>query len=275
VTFNGIDVTPPSVTIDQDGAQADPTAASPIHFAVVFSEAVTGFAGGDVTLGGTAGATTAVVTGGPITYDVAVSGMTANGTVTASLNAGAAIDGASNPSLASTSTDNTVTFNGIDVTPPSVTIDQDGAQADPTAASPIHFTVVFSEAVTGFGASDVALSGTAGATTAVVTGGPTTYDVAVSGMTTNGTVTASINAGAAIDGASNQSTASTSTDNTVIFNGIDAPDHCVGGASDCPSASGCGCSSAPDASGFGLFALVVGGVLVPWRRRRLVNRRAA
>jgi MYXO-CTERM domain-containing protein len=168
-----------------------------------------------------------------------------------------------------------VTFNGIDVTPPSVTIDQDGAQADPTAASPIHFTVVFSEAVTGFGASDVALSGTAGATTAVVTGGPTTYDVAVSGMTTNGTVTASINAGAAIDGASNQSTASTSTDNTVIFNGIDAPDHCVGGASDCPSASGCGCSSAPDASGFGLFALVVGGVLVPWRRRRLVNRRAA
>ena len=69
-------ITPPSVTIDQASGQADPTGASPIDFTVVFSEAVTGFETGDVTLGGTAGATTATVTGSGTTYNVAVSGMT-------------------------------------------------------------------------------------------------------------------------------------------------------------------------------------------------------
>ncbi|HEU4860794.1 MAG TPA: proprotein convertase P-domain-containing protein, partial [Chitinophagaceae bacterium] len=50
---------PPSVTINQGASQTDPTSASPILFTVTFSEAVTGFATGDVTLSGTAGATTA------------------------------------------------------------------------------------------------------------------------------------------------------------------------------------------------------------------------
>ena len=80
---------------------------------MVFSESVTDFATGDVTLSGTAGATTATVTGSGTTYNVAVSGMTANGTVIASLLAGVAHDAANNPSLASTSTDNTVTFSSL------------------------------------------------------------------------------------------------------------------------------------------------------------------
>ena len=67
--------------------------------------------------------------------------------------------------------------------PPSVTIDQAAGQTDPTSTLPINFTVVFSEAVTGLTGAEVTLSGTAGATTAVVSLGPTTYNVAVSGMT--------------------------------------------------------------------------------------------
>ena len=105
----------------------------------------------------------------------------------------------------------------IDATAPTVTIDQATGQADPTGASPINFTVAFSEAVTGFTDADVSLDGTAGATTAVVTGGPTTYDVAVSGMSADGTVTASIAAGAVTDGSGNVNAASTSTDNTVTY----------------------------------------------------------
>jgi Ca2+-binding RTX toxin-like protein len=113
----------------------------------------------------------------------------------------------------------------IDTTSPSVTIDQASGQADPTSSSPIHFTAVFDEPVTGFEGSDVTLSGTAGATTAVVTeidppNDGTTYDVAVSGMTSDGTVTASIPADAAQDAAQNGNTPSTSTDNEVVF---DAP----------------------------------------------------
>src|SRR5688572_7835780 len=213
VTYN-VPVDPqPTVTINQGSTQVDPTSTSPIIFDVVFSEPVTGFATGDVTLSGTAGATTAVVSGSGATYTVTVSGMTTSGTVIASINAGVAIDAGSNPNLASTSTDNTVTYD----TPPTVTINQAAGQADPTSASPILFTVTFSEAVTGFATGDVTLSGTAGATTAIVSGSGATYTVTVSGMTNSGTVIASINAGVAIDAGTNPNLASTSTDNTVTY----------------------------------------------------------
>ena len=67
------------------------------------------------------------------------------------------------------------------------------------------------------------LSGTAGATTDTVTGGPATYNVAVSGMTGDGTVIASILASVAEDLASNLNTVSTSSDNTVTFASNQAP----------------------------------------------------
>ena len=172
----------PNVTINQAAAQADPTSVSPINFTVVFDQPVTGFATGDVTLSGTAGATTATVTGGPTTYNVAVTGMTSSGTVIATVPAGVAINATNDPNNASTSTDNTVTYN-LPATPPTVTINQAAAQADPTSTAPINFTVVFDQAVTGFTTGDVTLSGTAGATTGTVTGSGTTYNVAVSGMT--------------------------------------------------------------------------------------------
>jgi subtilisin-like proprotein convertase family protein len=112
-------------------------------------------------------------------------------------------------------------------TAPSVTINQASGQEDHTADSPIHFTAVFTEPVTDFTDSDVTLSGTAGATTAVVTeiapNDGTTYDVAVSGMTTDGTVIASIPADAAQDADQNGSSASTSTDNTVTFDAPNMP----------------------------------------------------
>jgi uncharacterized membrane protein YgcG len=116
------DLTQPTVTIDQGATQVDPTSVSPIVFDVVFSEPVTGFdSPADVTLSGTALPTTAVVT--PIStteYTVSVSGMTASGTVTATVPAGAATDG-TNLSVASTSTDNTVTYE-IDTPPDPLTI---------------------------------------------------------------------------------------------------------------------------------------------------------
>ncbi|MCE9616106.1 MAG: hypothetical protein K8T26_17680 [Lentisphaerae bacterium] len=102
---------PLTVTINQAVGQADPTTGVTINFTVVFSQAVSDFATGDVTLGGTAGATTAIVTGSGTTYNVAVSGMSAGGTVIASIDAGRAHDDAyGTANNASTSTDNEVTF---------------------------------------------------------------------------------------------------------------------------------------------------------------------
>ena len=98
-----------------------------------------------------------------------------------------------------------------------VTINQAAGQADPAGTSPINFTVVFTHSVTNFATGDVTLSGTAGATTAIVLGSGTTYNVAVSGMTSSGTVIASIPAGIASDAAGNLNAASTSADNTVTL----------------------------------------------------------
>jgi hypothetical protein len=209
----------PTVTIDKAAGQADPTSASPINFTAVFSKRVSGFSGAGVTISGTAGGTkTATVSGGPSAYNVAVSGMSSAGTVIASIPAGVAQDAAGNANTASTSTDNSVSFTPPDTTPPSVTINQAAGQADPTNASPINFTAVFSEPVNGFIGADVTISGTAGGTkTVTVSGGPSTYNVAVSGMSSAGTVIASIAAGVVTDAAGNPSTASTSTDSSVSF----------------------------------------------------------
>src|SRR5206468_1000515 len=206
---------PTTVTINQAAGQADPTSTAPITFTAVFSESVSGFTGSDVVIGGTAGGTKTVdVTGGPSTYTVAVSGLTTGGTVIATIPAGGATDAAGNGNTASTSTDNTVTFDP----PPTVTINQAAGQADPTSTAPITFTAVFSEPVSGFTGSDVVIGGTAGGTTTVaVTGGPSTYTVAVSGLTTGGTVIATLPSFPTRRSSDLGNTASTSTDNTVTF----------------------------------------------------------
>src|SRR5436305_4182771 len=94
--------------------------------------------------------------------------MTGNGTVVASVPAGAA-DGSGLPTQASTSTDNVVAFDGI---APTVTVARAAGQAAVTNASPLTFLVTFSEPVVGFAAAAVALSGTAAATVAAVDPGP-------------------------------------------------------------------------------------------------------
>ena len=112
----------------------------------------------------------------------------------------------------------------VSTTAPAVTINQASSQTDPTNVSPINFTVIFSTSVTGFNSGGVIVGGTAGGTkSVVVTGSGTTYNVAVSGMTSNGTVIATVSVNAAQDTAGNGNTASTSTDNSVTYAGITAP----------------------------------------------------
>jgi subtilisin-like proprotein convertase family protein len=113
-------------------------------------------------------------------------------------------------------------------TAPTVTINQAAAQADPTSVSPINFTAVFDQDVIGFTATGVTLSGTAGAVNKAVTGGPSTFNIAVSGMTSSGTVIATIPAGVCTNAAAQANLASTSTDNTVTYNLVTNNDVCSG-----------------------------------------------
>ena len=118
---------------------------------------------------------------------------------------------------------NTFTSVGTPVSvnnPLTVTINRANGQAVSVTSgntTAINFTVVFSQSVTGFTASDVTFSGTAGGTKSVaVAGGSATYNVAVTGMTT-GTVIPTLPAAAASDSAGNPSAASTSTDQAVDY----------------------------------------------------------
>lgn len=105
-----VDTLGPNVTVNQHVIQADPTSSSNIYFTAAFSEVVTGFAVGDVTIGGTAGATTVFIGTGTSTYDFLINGMTNSGTVIATTAAGVATDAAGNANNSSTTTDNVVTY---------------------------------------------------------------------------------------------------------------------------------------------------------------------
>src|SRR5205085_1768264 len=131
----------------------------------------------------------------------------------------AARDASLNTNAASTPSQGTSV--AWDKTNPNVMINQKPApspQPDPTN-SPINFTAVFTEAINPatFTSSDVTISGTTtGTKTVTITdsGNATTFNVAVSGMTSDGTVIATIPAGGVNDPATNANNASTSTDNT-------------------------------------------------------------
>lgn len=97
----------------------------------------------------------------------------------------------------------------IDSTAPTVAVTRAAGQASPTKDAPIVFTVTFSEPVTGFSAADVVLSGGIGGSASVSGTGPG-YTVSVNGLTADGTLAASVVAGAATDVAGNASLVSTS-----------------------------------------------------------------
>ena len=106
----------PQVTLDQAADQPDPTNDPEVRFTVVFSEPVTGFETGDVTLANSTAPGTLVGTVTPVgsdgtTYTLTVTGMTGSGTVVATIAAGVATDADGSGNRPSASTDNTVLYD--------------------------------------------------------------------------------------------------------------------------------------------------------------------
>jgi hypothetical protein len=212
VDIGSYEVQPPTVTVDQATGQADPTNGS-IAFDVQFNVPVTGLDANlfNITYGGTldsSGVTLDLVQD-PLNsshYTLTIGGLTGEGDVTVSLPADAVVDGSQTGNVASTSVDNTVHFD--DVAPTVTNVSVVTGQADPTNGV-ISFDVNFSEAMI-FDFSEVHFdlgSGLTGTPTGSVTQDPldpTHYVVTVTGgLTGDGTLTASILAGAATDLAGN------------------------------------------------------------------------
>jgi Dockerin type I domain len=139
------------VTVNQTAGQRDPTNGSLVAFEVRFGAPVTGFTGSDVsfagsTVGGTLVASLTTITAA--NYIVTVTGMNGTGTVVASMPAGAAFDAGGNATAASTSTDNTVSFDNVAPTVVSRAFN---------VGAPPYVDYVFSEAVGALAPADLNL----------------------------------------------------------------------------------------------------------------------
>ena len=190
LTFDNI---PPAVTIST--TTPNPTNTSPIPVTVTFSEPVTGFSSGGVSIGnGTLSLFTAVST---TTYTFSVT-PTPNTTMTVDISAGVAQDAAGNGNTVATQLSRT-----YDTIAPTVTISS--TAPDPTNTSPIPFTATFSETVTGFTSTGVTVGN--GTVTAFTVISGTTYSFSVTPSGSPLTVTVDVLAGVAHDLAGNASTA--------------------------------------------------------------------
>jgi hypothetical protein len=211
------------VTIEQKGAQADPTASTPVEFDVVFAEAINPatFTSADVTQNGTATGITWTVTdsGDATTFYLRATAVTGAGTIIPSLASDVVQNGAGANNNASTSTDNSVTY----VDSFTVTINQKGAQADPTSSLPVEFDVVFERAITNatFTTADITQNGTATGVTWTITnsGDDINYTLRATAFTGTGTIIPSISAGLVTEVLGTTNSASTATDNSVTVYG--------------------------------------------------------
>jgi len=147
------DTTVPTVSISSSaGSSGSTTNTSPIPITITFSESVTGFTEGDVTIiNGSITASSFTGSGSSYQYTVTPSG---NATITIAIATGVAQDAAGNGNTAANQF--TITFDNI---APTITITSlAGASGSATNTQPIPVTVTFSESVTGFIEGDITIT---------------------------------------------------------------------------------------------------------------------
>lgn len=184
------DLTVPTIALSS--AAGNPVNGA-IAVTVAISESTADFVAGDIT---PANATVSNFAGSGDAYSFTLT-PSANGTFSATVNAGVFTDAATNGNTASNTLSRTADFAGP-------TVSLTSATPNPTNNGTIPVTVIFSEAVTGFTADDV------------TPGNATVSDFSGSGMvysfnlvaTSGGVITASVAANAATDTLGNGNTAS-------------------------------------------------------------------
>jgi beta-lactamase superfamily II metal-dependent hydrolase len=185
--------------------ESDPTKLATVHFTATFSESVTGVTASTFALAasGPTGTSITGVTGSGTTYTVTVSTGSGDGTLGLNAVADAAVLDTAGNAFATPFTGQVFT---IDKTAPTV-VSINRTDADPTASASVHFTVTFSESVTGVDSTDFALaaSGPTGTSITGVTGSGTTYTVTVNTGSGDGTLGLNLTDNdSIIDGAGNQ-----------------------------------------------------------------------
>lgn len=209
-----VDANAPQVSVS--GPSLPATTNLPVTYTVAYTDATAiTLAPSDVVLNKTgSAAATVLVTGSGLTErTVTLTDITGSGTLGVSVLAGTATDAAGNSAPASDPSAVVV----VDNESPTVTVSQAPDQQDPALALPINFRVLFSEPVTGFDASDVAVGGSATGVVLSTSGSGDTYTISVVQAETEGLISVAVRANAAEDAAGNRNSVSTGTDVTVTL----------------------------------------------------------
>ncbi len=211
----------PTVVIGQAEGQLDPTDQQPIRFTLTFSEPVTGLEASDIVIDNPAGNTPEVsLTGSEDTYFIEISNLIFPGELTVSLPAGVATDATGNlsaPAIPNSPGEDSVLFNAS-FDGPTVSLEIAPGQNDPTPFLPLRFAVEFSVPVTGFTAEDIVVTSEGNDNPEVrLLGTGASYTIEIENLSVPGPVTVFIPAQVAVDAAGNPNAASTSSDNTLVF----------------------------------------------------------
>ena len=208
-----VDVDAPAVSI----SVPSDTQNTAFDVTITFTESVSDFVQGDVSVSGTA---TASITAWNTTDDTVFTATitpTTSGTVILDVAADAATDAANNGNTAATEQSVTVQIlvveqQVVDTTAPDVSI----SVPSDTQNTAFDVTITFTEAVSGFVQSELSLSGTATAS-ATSWSANTDNDVYTATIipTTSGTVVLNVAAGVATDAANNSNTAATAQTVTI------------------------------------------------------------
>jgi hypothetical protein len=177
----------PVITIAQG---AGPTNSDPVNVTVSFGETVTGFTNTDPVVSNGTIQNFLDLGSGNFSFEIA---NPSEGTLTVDIPAAAAADLAENSSTAAVQK---TVF--IDITSPVPVISN--AEGSPTSADPIHVTVDFGEAVSGFVSNDIILS--SGVMSNFTNYGSGLYEVEVWGLS-DAVHTIDVNSGTAVDTAGN------------------------------------------------------------------------
>ncbi|GAB2866396.1 T9SS type A sorting domain-containing protein [Hymenobacter ruber] len=180
-----IDKTAPTVTITSSTAANGGTSSNATFaYTVTFSESVTGFVTGDITV---ANGTISGFAGSGTTYTFNVT-PTANGAVTVTVPANVAQDAVGNGNAAGTPSPYSITYTAPNTTVSSIT----RLTPSPTATAQVSYRVVFAAAVTGVTVSNFSVTTTSGsvsgASVSSTSGSGTTYTVVVNTGTGDGTL---------------------------------------------------------------------------------------
>ena len=204
------DVVAPTVNISS--TSTDPTNDNPIPVRFTFSEVVSGFTIGDISI---SGGSLSNFSGTGVIFNAEIT-PSGDGLITVDVNAASATDAAGNPNTAATQFD--ITYDASAPTPVITS-----SLTDPTNTNIIPLTIDFGEVVSGLTLAEIIVSGGTKGNVTNVGGGVFTLDLTV---TADGTYTVDIAAGAAQDQAGNDNIAATqfeiTYDNTAPVVTVDA-----------------------------------------------------